>query len=436
MRTLSSTAEIARKARAALRAAFPKMKKISLTSDPSSIYVRWVDDGPTVEALQEVLLAAGCAAAKENFRGERYLITPDNSGGSYCLDRYNEEQRTAEREAFERRVQEREAETLRVNEVIARESAAKYGAFRLLPRQELPPIQDPSVLAAFEQLRRRAETEVRAGEDAQRRPSWAPPLVLGGELGEICLELGYLTEDDKWIGRLWAEFATPKRSGKWLRQNLSELPLEGLQCRGFSLWAGGARGTRANLLFEAQREESGAWRFGPYEHAHGYHSLRERDWERLIREREGLRHERQRHRESLSEGRLHQIETSFADCARRLEILDAEDLAGAKKFHDRQRLQRRARELARARVLEFVGAPDAEMQTAARLWGRCCVCGKALTDPLSLERGIGPECHAARVDYIRRAASEGRSPEAIAAVAGMPIEFVSALLDETRERRP
>jgi hypothetical protein len=34
------------------------------------------------------------------------------------------------------------------------------------------------------------------------------------------------------------------------------------------------------------------------------------------------------------------------------------------------------------------------------------------------------------VDYIRRSAEAGRSPEAIAAVAGMPLEFISELLNE------
>jgi uncharacterized protein DUF6011 len=95
-------------------------------------------------------------------------------------------------------------------------------------------------------------------------------------------------------------------------------------------------------------------------------------------------------------------------------------------------MRQRALELARARVLEFVGAPDAQMMTAARLWGHCCICGKALTDPVSLERGIGPDCFADRVDYIRRSASAGRSPEKIAAVAGMSLEFVSAILEERR----
>jgi hypothetical protein len=50
-------------------------------------------------------------------------------------------------------------------------------------------------------------------------------------------------------------------------------------------------------------------------------------------------------------------------------------------------------DLAQARMLDFVGAPDAQMQMAGRLWGHCCRCGKALTDPVSLERGIGPDCY-------------------------------------------
>jgi hypothetical protein len=32
--------------------------------------------------------------------------------------------------------------------------------------------------------------------------------------------------------------------------------------------------------------------------------------------------------------------------------------------------------------------------TAIEMWheGRCCVCGRKLTDPMSISRGIGPEC--------------------------------------------
>src|SRR5262249_37332935 len=139
------------------------------------------------------------------------------------------------------------------------------------------------------------------------------------------------------------DFATPKRSGRWLRRHVSTLPLEGLPCRGFT----------------------------------------------LVREREHDLHERQR-----------------------------------------------ALELARTRVLEFIGAPDAQMQLAARLWGHCCVCGKTLTDPLSLERGIGPDCHKSYVDNIRSVArkltqgGESVSAERVARITHLPAEFVAEILSE------
>ena len=49
-------------------------------------------------------------------------------------------------------------------------------------------------------------------------------------------------------------------------------------------------------------------------------------------------------------------------------------------------------ELGQARVMDFAGAPDEQMRAGGRFCGRCCICGKALTDPHSIELGIGPEC--------------------------------------------
>ena len=63
-------------------------------------------------------------------------------------------------------------------------------------------------------------------------------------------------------------------------------------------------------------------------------------------------------------------------------------------------LRQRVIELARVRVLEFAGAPGLQMQAASRLWGRCFNCGKELTDPISLERGIGPDCLVGKIAYI------------------------------------
>jgi hypothetical protein len=71
---MNPTAEIARAARAALKQAFPG-SKISVTST-CGVWVRWIDDGPTVEQVQDVLLAAGCAEARKSWNGERYLDPP------------------------------------------------------------------------------------------------------------------------------------------------------------------------------------------------------------------------------------------------------------------------------------------------------------------------------------------------------------------------
>jgi Family of unknown function (DUF6011) len=75
--------------------------------------------------------------------------------------------------------------------------------------------------------------------------------------------------------------------------------------------------------------------------------------------------------------------------------------------------------------------PDVQMQTAARLWGHCCICSKELSDPHSLERGIGPDCFRRRVDYITNLAVDGRRLEEITYLSGMPAAFVTELLRES-----
>jgi hypothetical protein len=84
-----------------------------------------------------------------------------------------------------------------------------------------------------------------------------------------------------------------------------------------------------------------------------------------------------------------------------------------------------------AKQINFIEAPDAQMQLAGRLWGHCCICGKELTDPISLERGIGPECLQHReVRSIRWLHGHNESAEAIAVKTGMPVEFVNAVVSE------
>jgi hypothetical protein len=423
----SSPAELTRATKAALRAAFPGYK-FSVSSNDYNATLRWTDDGPTQEQVEDALLAARCAAEK-SWRGERCLRVPVNGGCSIYFDRYNAAQRAAEIEEREHRMRERKAEEQRIFDIVERERKSRHDTWpQPAPHQPLP-APDPKVFEAFERLRERAEAEVHISEDSERRPSWAPPLLLGEELAELYLELELITPDDKWIGRLWADFATPKRSGKWLREHVSDLPLEGIQCRGFSLWAGAARGTCATLLFEAQRQQSGAWRFGPQDNALGYwisglHG--EYRWKDLIRQREQAR-DIYRHPSQARE-----LELQLAELERKIKTVEDDERTKVTAYYDRQRKRQRVLELARGRVLEFVGAPDAEMQTAARLWGCCCRCGKTLTDPVSLERGVDPDCFTLKIKFIRALAAEGCSLERISIRSGMPIEFVTEVLTEEK----
>ena len=50
------------------------------------------------------------------------------------------------------------------------------------------------------------------------------------------------------------------------------------------------------------------------------------------------------------------------------------------------------REPALRRLLALAGSPDAEISIAAKAVSMCMCCFRALTDAISIERGIGPEC--------------------------------------------
>lgn len=54
----------------------------------------------------------------------------------------------------------------------------------------------------------------------------------------------------------------------------------------------------------------------------------------------------------------------------------------------------RATELGAAATLSFAGAADAQMKLGGVLAKACGCCGRTLTDTISLEYGIGPECRA------------------------------------------
>jgi hypothetical protein len=417
----------AKKVRAALRAAFKV--KFSVTSRSSEIDVSWEDSGPTPDDVRQALKTAGLAEVQRGWNDKEYLTV---DGHSLWLDRYNTAEREAAQRDMERQRQEWDAQKKREQEAVDQARMAKRNghAAVLVQRQEHSP--DPAVFEAFERLRQRAEIEISG--DGERRPSWAPPLILDTELAEACFALGYLVPDDKPVGRLWAQFAAPKRSGRVLREKVSNLPLLGISCRGFQLFAGGARQSTSAILFEAQRRADGTWQFGPLLYPMEYYSPQRRKWENLVRERTRLGYELAH--DELSDARRAQADTRHAVVISEIEAIDAQDATEAEKHHQRQRLKQRTLELARARVLDFVGAPDAQMQLAGRLCGHCCNCWKELTDPVSLERGIGPDCYRNIIGSIRRQAAEGCRHEVIALLVGMPIEFVRAVASETSPNNP
>jgi hypothetical protein len=172
---------------------------------------------------------------------------------------------------------------------------------------------------AFEDLRQRVEADVARGFKHERRPTWAPPLLLDGELLELCLALGYLTSDDKPIARLWATFADPKQVGSYFREHVSKHALSGITCRGFQLFAGAERQNSSLILFEAQKNTNG-WRFGPWTRLAGYSESRrpnDRKWEELTRSRIGL--------QELDPKRAEKL-------AKEIAALEAEDLKSAEAF--------------------------------------------------------------------------------------------------------
>jgi hypothetical protein len=375
--------------KSALRKAFPAVK---FTVERNGEHVTWTDDGPTTDEVRDALLSAGCITEdkRECFEGNFYPA--DRNYGNVCFYRYNAAKREAEKAEWDRRREEWRALDERKNKAVeeARERS-KPPSFAAAS----DPTPNPEALskrdAALEQMRLVAEAQVKSRfdmEGADRRPSWAPPLIIEGELLGLCHELGCLALDDKPIARFWATFASPKRAGNYFRENKSAHLLSGLQCRTFTLFSGAQRGNVSQILFEAQRKESGSWRTGPIVCPPSFY--RSREWEPAVRDLETIRIEIEKTNEA-SDGvevnpRLAAAEAKVA----RIEAADAERYAEAQRRYEQHK---RVTQLAGARVLEFLGAPDAQMQMAARLWGHCCICGRGLTDPISMERGIGPECY-------------------------------------------
>jgi uncharacterized protein DUF6011 len=264
----------------------------------------------------------------------------------------------------------------------------------------------------IEKLREQAERETSA-TSGTRRPSWGPALVLSGDLLETCRSLELLAADDKPVARLWAVFADPKKLGTWQRDNLSEVPLHGHRVRGFEVIAGEERHGHRRI-YRTLKGENGRWDEGPrwVEPAPDNRIARceialshcRRDLAEPVRDEAYWRAHyadsaryvldlREQERRAAIQVRL---SAAWRESQiKRLPALEAEHaalLVELDKQKDRYRLHVRAFELGRQRIAEFLGDPEAQMLAGSQVTGRCSRCGKGLTDPISIERGIGPEC--------------------------------------------
>ena len=278
--SFNSDGEATRAIKSALRKAFPAAK-FSVTRGGAQI--EWEDTGPTVEQVKDALISAEVVTTRKDWRGELALEVPGNSlSNSIWFVCFNTAKREADKADAERRAEEYEQQRQRESEAV-REAAKARATALARPLGISPPVENTlPAFEVFEQLRQRAEQDVAADDDTerQRRPSWAPPLILGDELHATCVELGLLQPDDKPIARLWAEFADPKKRGTVLREQRSSLPLHGITCRGFELHAGTERGRTLDILFEAQRDKDGKWRFGPHPFTMEYRSTLDSKWKR------------------------------------------------------------------------------------------------------------------------------------------------------------
>jgi hypothetical protein len=284
----------------------------------------------------------------------------------------------------------------------------------------------------------RIQAEIETADRSQtKRPTWAPAVVLDGELLELCREVEHLSRDDKPVARLWAVFADPRRKGTVIRTNYSQHALPGIRCRGFEMRVGTTHD--GDRMTDALMDSAGAWSIGHVRWAHS--SLASmRNWVNKYQNRiheihralepvsppQGstpeqrykwaiehgsseeqaqriLEYERKYAAEALARWEKQEQqkrEPEFIACMRqreakiaaRLERLQ-KDVAKEEANPDwRFKALTRMTGLATERMLAFAGDAEGERQRGARVTGNCCICGKTLTDKLSLERGIGPEC--------------------------------------------
>jgi hypothetical protein len=216
----------------------------------------------------------------------------------------------------------------------------------------------------IEHLRQQAERETDQRAKT-RRPSWAPALVLTGELLEVCRSLEWLGPEDKPVARLWAIFADPKKLGTWQRDHLSEVPLHGHRVRGFELIPGEQR-TGTHRIYRTLKNQVGDWDEGPYWEMPSRKTWPDaRSTERSIALYTGFLQDR------ISDEARQRYEAAIAELeAKRAAAQGKLEAEYARRLESHQ-LRRRSFELAKARIAEFLGDPEGDMRAGSQVTGKC-----------------------------------------------------------------
>ena len=231
----------------------------------------------------------------------------------------------------------------------------------------------PIDITAAEALSERAirDTDQQRCLHPERRPTWAPPLPFNCKMEAALERLKSLIPEadfDCSYGRLWAVWAHPK----WCKGKFD----------GFDLRAGREHNGEIITRIRPGRE---LWWIGP-------------NWRTPCPPKDPETWEKRESRLRKLWARVGDPDFLLKAIARAKESFAEEQAeyirkkAQGEKVVGRIELRHNIRELGVAAILAFAGAPDATMQSGARLAGICCRCGRILTDASSRELGIGPEC--------------------------------------------
>jgi hypothetical protein len=259
----------------------------------------------------------------------------------------------------------------------------------------------------WDALRVRADTEVAQAADT-RRPSWGPPLLLGLDLLEVTEELGWFGLDDPVVARLWGTFFDPRDRHRPVWAAPETHACTGFRLRMVKRADADSEAKRGKVLVTADKHyRTGEWRIGPDWYPPEHYAPK--PW--TPREPKAAVSEATLRKRAKQAQELAELDRAYAaERGVTLEAFRAEIAADREAWNQRALQQRqeraapamrqaelliRSRDLGLARIATLVaaaGAFERELAAGSAQLSVCMNCGRALTDPQSVERGVGPDC--------------------------------------------